>query len=146
MENLKIMKDPLIYSILSFVGLILFYFLTMGLISRSWAVTLAQFKALFLWMVAISLSFSAQVYLFLSLRKRVGGGLGGHLVTTTATTSTFSMVACCAHHATDLLPLLGLSALTLFLTNYQKPILTLSLVLNIVGFLFMLKKFLKMRV
>ena len=133
MENLKIMKDPLIYSILSFVGLILFYFLTMGLISRSWAVTLAQFKALFLWMVAISLSFSAQVYLFLSLRKRVGGGLGGHLVTTTATTSTFSMVACCAHHLTDVLPLIGLSLAATFLARYQEWFLAAGIVSNLFG-------------
>lgn len=137
-----ITKIPLIYSLLSFFGLILFYFLTMGLFSRSWAVTLAQFKVLWLWMVAISLSFSAQVYLYLSLRKVVSQGTGGRVISTSATTSTVSMVACCAHHTADFLPLLGFSALSLFLVNYQKPILTLSLTLNIIGVLFMLRKFL----
>lgn len=136
------MKNPLFYSILSFFGLIIFYFLTMAGLSRSWAVTLNQFKNLWLWMAAISLSFSAQVYLFLSLRKIAGETAGGRLISASATSSSLSMVACCAHHAADFLPLLGFSALSLFLVNYQKPLLILSLTLNILGILLMLRKLL----
>lgn len=44
-----------------------------------------------------------------------------------------SMLACCAHHATDVLPFLGLSALSIFLTRYQIPILLGSLAINIIG-------------
>lgn len=139
------MKSPLVHSVLSFWGLLAFYFLTMGLLSRSLDGTLVQFKNLWPWMVAISLSFAAQVFLFLSLRKISTGATNGRMIAASTTTSTLSMVTCCAHHAADFLPLLGFSALSLFLVDYQKPILSLSLGINIFGALFMLKRFFKVR-
>jgi len=48
-------------------------------------------------------------------------------------TSTAAMVACCAHHVTDLLPLVGLSAATAFLANYKVPFMLLGLAMNLVG-------------
>jgi hypothetical protein len=48
------------------------------------------------------------------------------------------MVACCIHHVTDVLPVLGLSAAATFLTRYQRPFMLVGLVMNIVGILVML--------
>ncbi len=48
-------------------------------------------------------------------------------------TSTAAMVACCAHHVTDILPLAGLSAATTFLANYQVPFMLLGLAMNLAG-------------
>lgn len=48
-------------------------------------------------------------------------------------TSTAAMVACCAHHVADLLPLVGLSAATAFLANYKVPFMLLGLAMNLVG-------------
>jgi hypothetical protein len=53
-------------------------------------------------------------------------GLGGG-------TSTVAMVACCAHHVTDILPLVGLSAATTFLANYKAPFMLIGLAMNLVG-------------
>lgn len=43
------------------------------------------------------------------------------------------MVACCAHHLVDLIPILGLSAATLFLSEYQEQFLIFGIVANLIG-------------
>lgn len=48
-------------------------------------------------------------------------------------TSTAAMVACCLHHVTDLLPLLGLSAAASFLSAYKIPFMLVGLAMNAVG-------------
>jgi len=53
-------------------------------------------------------------------------------------TSLTAMVACCLHHVTDVLPILGLSAAATFLTRYQRPFMLAGLGLNMIGVLVML--------
>jgi hypothetical protein len=48
-------------------------------------------------------------------------------------TSTAAMVACCAHHVTDVLPLLGLSAAATFLAEYRIPFMVVGLITNLIG-------------
>jgi hypothetical protein len=43
------------------------------------------------------------------------------------------MVACCAHHATDVLPLVGLSAAATFLAEYLILFMLVGLTMNLVG-------------
>lgn len=50
-----------------------------------------------------------------------------------------AMLACCAHHATDVLPLVGLSGISIFLARYQIPLLVVSLIINGMGIYIMLK-------
>ena len=47
---------------------------------------------------------------------------------TSGGTSVTAMVACCLHHVTDVLPVLGLSAAATFLTRYQRPFMLGDLV------------------
>jgi hypothetical protein len=47
------------------------------------------------------------------------------------------MLACCAHHLTDVLPLLGLSAAAAFLGAYKTPLLWLSVTVNLAGVLYL---------
>ena len=62
--------------------------------------------------------------------KGVMGTSGGASVT--------AMVACCLHHVTDVMPILGVSAAATFLTRYQRPFMLLGLGMNILGVLVML--------
>lgn len=48
-------------------------------------------------------------------------------------TSATAMVACCIHHVTDVLPILGLSAAASFLTRYQRPFMLIGLAMNLIG-------------
>lgn len=54
-------------------------------------------------------------------------------------TSTVSMLACCAHHVTDVLPLVGLSGAAVFLNTYRTPLMLLGVATNVVGILVMLR-------
>lgn len=49
------------------------------------------------------------------------------------TASTIAMVACCAHHVTDVLPVLGLTAAATFLAEYQTTFLVAGLSTNLIG-------------
>jgi hypothetical protein len=52
--------------------------------------------------------------------------------------SAVAMAACCAHHITDVLPVLGLTAAATFLANYQRVFMAASLAANLVGIVVML--------
>jgi len=54
------------------------------------------------------------------------------------TTSTIAMVACCAHHVTDVLPILGLTAATAFLAEYRLAFMVIGLGMTLFGIGFML--------
>lgn len=56
------------------------------------------------------------------------------------TSSSVSMLACCAHHVTDVLPFLGLSGVSIFLTQFQKPMLLVSLGINAVGIIILARQ------
>ena len=43
------------------------------------------------------------------------------------------MLACCAHHLVDLLPLVGLSAAAVFLDAYKTPLFLVGIGMNLVG-------------
>ena len=49
------------------------------------------------------------------------------------------MLACCAHHVTDALPVLGLSGVAIFLGDYRVPLMALGISANAAGVLFMLR-------
>jgi predicted outer membrane lipoprotein len=48
------------------------------------------------------------------------------------------MVACCAHHVTDVLPIVGVSLAATFLTTWKTPLMGLGLAANFAGIAAML--------
>lgn len=48
------------------------------------------------------------------------------------------MVACCAHHLVEILPIIGFSAAALFLSEYQQQLLIFGVLANLAGILMML--------
>jgi hypothetical protein len=74
------------------------------------------------WIVApIILGFGVQAALYVILRKRLfvpvaSAGPSGPLMGASGGSSTVAMVACCLHHVTDVLPILGLTAATALAT------------------------------
>jgi hypothetical protein len=86
------------------------------------------------WLSLILIGFGAQVAAYAELRRRrrltatvrAAAGAGGGA-------STVGMVACCAHHVADLAPLIGVSGLAVFFTEYRIPIMLLGIVVNAIG-------------
>ena len=52
--------------------------------------------------------------------------------------STAAMVACCAHHVADVLPILGLTAAATFLAEYRLAFMLVGLGTTIAGIIYML--------
>ncbi len=50
------------------------------------------------------------------------------------------MLACCAHHLTEVFTILGLSGAAIFLNAYKTPLLWLGIVMNLFGIAYFLWK------
>ena len=93
--------------------------------------------------IPIILGFGVQASLYTMIRKKLlspvtDPGPSGALMGAGGTTSTVAMVACCAHHVTDLLPILGLTAATTFLTQYRLAFMSVGLGTTLLGIVIML--------
>jgi hypothetical protein len=93
--------------------------------------------------IPIVVGFGTQMALYVILKKRLfvpvaEAGPSGVLAGAGGTTSTVAMVACCAHHVTDVLPFLGLTAAATFLAEYRIAFMLVGLGTTIVGIVVML--------
>jgi len=91
----------------------------------------------------IILGFGVQVALYTVLKKRLfvpvaQTGPSGALTGASGGMSAAAMVACCAHHAVDVLPLVGLTAAATLLAEYRIPFMLLGLGTTITGIVVML--------
>ena len=127
-------RRPLLFSLLGMVGLMLLY---LGIVSLAEGWTHAvELLAEDAWLVGpIMAGFGVQVGLYTYLKTVIHAAATGTgaLAGAGGTTSTAAMVACCAHHVTDVLPLLGLSAAAAFLAEYRIPFMLAGLVTNLIG-------------
>ena len=108
----------------------------LGLISVAQGVAhaLDQLAADAVFVGPIAAGFGIQIALFVELRAVDRRHRTAAAVTAAGTgTSAAAMLACCAHHLVDLLPLVGLSAAAVFLNAYKTPLLLLGIAMNVVG-------------
>ncbi|MDP3954954.1 MAG: hypothetical protein Q8Q15_01145 [bacterium] len=126
------------FGFLAGAGLIGVYLLVMIWGTGSTGEALDQLLRLKYWVSALVLGFSLQVGLYSYLRQCAKSlKLEGGVAATSATTSTVAMIACCAHHLTDLLPIFGLTVLATVLSRYQEWFLSLGILSNLFGILYM---------
>jgi len=82
----------------------------------------------------IAAGFGTQLGLFVELRAVDRRHRSGAAVTAAGTgTSAAAMLACCAHHLVDLLPIVGLSAAAVFLNAYRTPLFLVGIGMNVIG-------------
>lgn len=90
----------------------------------------------------IILGFGVQVALYTILKKRLfvpvaHTGPSGALTGAGGGMSAAAMVACCAHHVADVLPLVGLTAAATLLAEYRLPFMLIGLGTTITGIVVM---------
>jgi hypothetical protein len=129
------MDRRVVYGVISFSFMLLLYLgvtsLTSGL-----SYALEQFRSYWKYILAIATGFGLQMFLYSHVRqfdiscKSQVAASGG--------VSAGSMVACCLHHVTDLLPIVGSSGAFLILTYYIEPLLLLGTFSSWIGVIFML--------
>lgn len=137
MKESKYFK-PILAGVIGMLSLILFYWLILFVATGDWYHPVQQFIEYKYWISPLIIGFGIQMGLFWYIRSglHLDGSAKG-AVATGAATSTVAMVACCAHHVVDLLPILGLSAAALFLTEYQTYFFALGIFSNIIGIVVM---------
>ncbi len=90
----------------------------------------------------IGAGFGTQIGLFTYLRLLQRALARGSVALAGAgtATSSISMVACCAHHLADLLPIVGLSGLAVFLVELRTPLMLFGLATNALGIAVLLRE------
>jgi len=106
--------------------------------AQGWDYASSQFVRDRWYVIPIIVGFGIQAVLYTILRLRLfipvtSTGHTGALMGTSGGTSATAMVACCIHHVTDVLPILGLSAAASFLARYQRPFMLVGLAMNLIG-------------
>lgn len=133
---------PIAGGLLGAAGLTALY-LGIVTLAESWSHALELFRQDAPFVVPIILGFGVQVGLFVYLKRGLhlpdGTRAAGALTGAGTGTSTLAMVACCAHHVTDVLPLMGLSAAAVFLAEYKVWFMSVGLVTNLIGIGLMLR-------
>ncbi len=129
--------QPVGFGLLASFALLALYGGTMTALSGLQA-AIEQFQALWFLMLPLAAGFGVQVGLYTKIKAAIRDKANAALATG-GTSAGVSMLACCAHHATDVLPLVGLSGISIFLTRYQIPLLVVSLTINGMGIYSMLR-------
>jgi hypothetical protein len=106
--------------------------------AQGWDYASSQFVRDRWYVIPIIVGFGVQTSLYTILRFRLfipitSTGHIGSMMGASGGTSAATMVACCIHHVTDVLPILGLSAAASFLTRYQRPFMFVGLAMNLIG-------------
>ena len=92
----------------------------------------------------IAAGFGTQIALYSELRAVDRHHRAATALTAAGTgTSAAAMLACCAHHLVDLLPLVGLSAASVLLNAYRTPLFLLGIGLNVVGIVVIARQLLR---
>lgn len=131
------LRRPLFVGILASLFLFLLYSSIM-IIASSVTFAFDQFVQWWPWMIVLIFGFGTQVGMYVFVKNAVRKGVGGGAIAVSGGLSSVSMVACCAHHLTDVLPLVGLSVLATILGTYQAVFFAIGIVSNAVGMVMML--------
>jgi hypothetical protein len=138
----QIIKTCYIVGIISSLVLLLFYFALVSLL-ESFDHAIESFADIWFLMSLLIVGFGFQMSLFTYIRqtsrlKKISG-VSSKNTAATGGVSTLSMVACCAHHVAEVAPILGISALAIFLTEFQVWFIILAVFSNFLGTLLMFK-------
>jgi hypothetical protein len=120
------------WGVLASAGIAAFYVAVLAL-SSDWAHLHDQARQDWWLLVPIVAGLGTQVALTVELRRR---HRAHHLGATTGagtSASAVGMVACCAHHLADLVPLVGATGLAAFLFDWRVPFMLAGITVNAVA-------------
>ena len=100
---------------------------------------ISQTRLLWYWVLALAAGFGTQAALYFYLRQGMKSKGATASVATSGGVSAGSMAACCAHHLSDVLPLIGMAGLSIFLVRFQVFFIVVGVVSNVVGIIIMLE-------
>ena len=129
---------PREFGVAGAIALLAAYFILLSRLN-SFEHAMDQFFNLWYWILALATGFGIQIGLYAHIRHAMCANTGaGAELAATGGLSAGSMLGCCLHHVTDVVPLIGLSAAALFVSQYQDSFMALGVASNIVGITMML--------
>lgn len=121
------------------------YFAVLTLVS-GWSFAQSQFADFWYFIISLVVGFGIQIGLYQYIKGLVHSGRGmGKLVGVSGTTSTAAMISCCAHYLVNLVPILGVTGLVTFVTQYQIELFWVGLASNIFGIGYMVTRITKFK-
>ncbi|MDP2672549.1 MAG: hypothetical protein Q8O84_01935 [Nanoarchaeota archaeon] len=133
--------NSILYGLLAGLGLLIFY---LGVLSIFQGIDFAflNLRSLWYFIFPLAIGFGIQIGLYTSIKHTatMTGTIAG-----TGGVSAGSMVACCSHFLLNIIPIAGISGISLILMSYQKWFLGIGIIANIIGIIFMLNHRNKMR-
>ena len=154
LRGLKLLGIPMMAGILAAFAMIGVYILILT-VFQDLSHAIQQAGQDRLWVGLVALGFGTQVglYTYLRLAIHAAKAAGATAMTGAGTgTSTLGMIACCAHHLTDIAPLLGLTGASWlsgaigFLTEWKYAFIALGLAINAIGIVVTARKIQKAKV
>lgn len=121
------------------------YFAVLTLVS-GWSFAQSQFADFWYFIISLVVGFGIQIGLYQYIKGLVHSGQGmGKVVGVSGTTSTAAMISCCAHYLVNLVPILGVTGLVTFVTQYQVELFWVGLASNILGIGYMVTRITKFK-
>lgn len=137
MNNLIFYRKAVIKGISAFLFLLAVYFLVLTLVSGE-RFAREQFSQFWYYVVSLALGFGIQIGLYSYLQDLAQQkAANGQVLAVTGTTSTTAMISCCAHYLTNLLPVLGVTGIIAFISQYQVQFFWLGLFFNFLGIFYL---------
>ena len=142
MQNKKMKKDnSVLYGLLAGIGILVFYLSVLS-IFQGIDFAFLNLRSLWYFIFPLAIGFGIQIGLYTSIKHTamingVASGTGG--------IAGGSMIACCSHFLLNIIPIAGISGISLILRSYQKWFLGIGIVANIIGITFMLNHRNKMK-
>ena len=134
-----------LYGTLASAILLGIYFAVLTLVS-GWSFAQSQFAIYWYFIISLVVGFGIQIALYQYIKSLVHDGQGmGKVVGVSGTTSTTAMISCCAHYLVNLVPILGVTGLATFVSQYQIKIFWVGLAFNIFGVVFIGNKIVKFK-
>ena len=134
-----------LYGTLASAVLLGVYFAVLTLVS-GWSFAQSQFADFWYFIISLVIGFGIQIALYQYIKGLVHEGLGmGKVVGVSGTTSTAAMISCCAHYLVNLVPILGITGLATFVSQYQIKIFWIGLAFNVFGIAFISNKIIKFK-
>lgn len=131
------MTRPWLWGIGAAAALWLFYAVIMALTMPNWPAARLAFLDIWPFIAVLGAGFGVQIGLWRHLHIRMHETHGNAAAAASGTSSGIAMAACCAHHAADILPFVGLAGVAGTLTRYQQPILLATVAVTFFGVAYM---------
>ncbi|MBI4785993.1 MAG: hypothetical protein HY782_02980 [Chloroflexi bacterium] len=140
-KNHKLYVVPIVAGLVAALAMFGFYILLLT-VFQDFSHAMQQAGQDWLWVGLVALGFGAQIGLYAYLRMIIHAAQAAGVTAMTGAgtgTSTLGMIACCAHHLSDIAPLValtgasGLSGVIGFFNEWKYAFIALGLVMNAIG-------------